>query len=159
MESQNHISDINTLKQNIDQLKIQDSQLREFITSHIELMRHLTEACYHSPKNVLSDEISRIFQLQEGEKSIWIRLFSYIDSEYNHIISDTAKKYKHLKDRDLLLIALTCLGYSCAQIAIITGYSNATSISGNRQRLAKKMGLDCSLQEYVNRYKCAHEIS
>jgi len=156
-ESQNHVSDINTLRRNIDQLKIRDSQLKDFITSYIELMGDVTEACYHSPKNVLSNEISRLFQIKEENKDRWVELYSYIDNEYNQIITDTINKYSQLNDRDILLLALTCLDFSCAQIAIITGYSNATSISGNRQRLAKKMGLDHSLQEYINQYKSPQE--
>ncbi len=56
--SQNHVSDINTLRRNIDQLKIRDSQLKDFITSYIELMGDVTEACYHSPMNVLSTLVS-----------------------------------------------------------------------------------------------------
>ena len=51
----------------------------------------------------------------------------------------------------LLLLALTCMGYSYIQTAIIMGYSNATSVSVIKQRLAKKMGLDCSLNEYIER--------
>ena len=152
-ESQNHVSDINTLRRNIDQLKIRDSQLKDFITSYIELMGDVTEACYHSPMNVLSNEIRRLFQLEKENKNKWVMLYSYIDNEYNHIITDTINKYSQLNDRDILLLALTCLDFSCAQIAIITGYSNATSISGNRQRLAQKMGLDYTLQEYINQYK------
>ena len=84
---------------------------------------------------------------------MWERLYEYINMEYNNLISDTKKNYKNLKSKDILLLALTCLDYSCAQIAIITGYSNATSISGNRQRLARKMGLDCSLNDYIAKYK------
>ena len=71
----------------------------------------------------------------------------------------TPYKYSQLNDRDILLLALTCLDFSCTQIAIITGYCNATSISGNRQRLAKKMGLDHSLQEYINQYKNPQDIN
>ncbi len=101
----------------------------------------------------MSNEIRRLFQLEKENKNKWVMLYSYIDNEYNHIITDTINKYSQLNDRDILLLALTCLDFSCAQIAIITGYSNATSISGNRQRLAQKMGLDYTLQEYINQYK------
>jgi hypothetical protein len=65
----------------------------------------------------------------------------------------TRVQFPQLNDKDLLLLALSCMGYSCIEIAIVTGYSNATSISGNKQRLAHKMGLECSLNDYINRYK------
>ena len=61
----------------------------------------------------------------------------------------TRENYPELNDRELLLLALTCMGFSYIQIAIIMGYSNATSVSVIKQRLVKKMGLDCSLNEYI----------
>ena len=67
-------------------------------------------------------------------------------------MNDTKRNFSNLDDRDYLLIALTCMGYSNAQIAIVLGYANATSISGCRLRLAKKMGLGCSLNDYISNY-------
>ena len=152
-EYQNHINDSDVLRHNIDQLRILDIQLKGFITSHLQLLGDVTEACYHTPNNTLSKEINHIIRFQKENKDKWTKLYAYLDIEFNNIISDTKKNYKQLNDRDILLLALSCLGYSCAQIAIITGYSNATSISGNRQRLIKKMGLDCSLNDYIAKYK------
>ena len=69
----------------------------------------------------------------------------------------TRHDYPQLDEKDLLMIALTTMGYSCAQIAIILGYNNATSISTIRKRIAEKMGLDCSLVEYTQQFSNAHE--
>ena len=74
----------------------------------------------------------------------------YIDAEYNGIISKTRNAYPQLNDKDLLLIALTTTGFSYIQIAIIMGYTNATSIGTIKQRLAQKMHLDGSLNDYIN---------
>ena len=116
-------------------------------------MREMIEACYHAPRTVLSDDIQRIVKLQKGNKDSWEKLYNYIDIEYHHIMTETRRNYPQLNDRDLLLLALTCLGYSCAQIAIIFGYANASTIGGNRQRLAKKMGLSSTLNEYINKFQ------
>ena len=141
------------LRRNIEQLKIQDGQLKEFISSHLNLMQDVMNASYQAPRNILSNSIKRIIEFQEDNKDKWVKLYDYVDIQYNHIMTQTRKNYPELKDRDLLLIALTSLDYSCAQIAIICGYSNATSISGNRQRLAKKMGLPSTLKDYIQSFK------
>ena len=152
-ENKNHLINSELLKQNIVGLRIQDKHLKEFIRDHMNMLGDVTEACYHTPNNVLSKEINSIIRFHKKNSEMWERLYEYINMEYNNLISDTKKNYKNLKSKDILLLALTCLDYSCAQIAIITGYSNATSISGNRQRLARKMGLDCSLNDYIAKYK------
>lgn len=64
----------------------------------------------------------------------------------------TRKKYPHLNDKDMLLLALSCLGFSYVQIAIIMGYSNHTSIGTLKYRLAEKMNLEGSLNDYINDY-------
>ncbi len=152
-QSDSQLNDLNVLNRNIEKLQIQDSQLKNFISSHLGLMREMIEACYHAPRTVLSDDIQRIVKLQKGNKDSWEKLYNYIDIEYHHIMTETRRNYPQLNDRDLLLLALTCLGYSCAQIAIIFGYANASTIGGNRQRLAKKMGLSSTLNEYINKFQ------
>ena len=68
-------------------------------------------------------------------------------------MSYTKKNYPQLNDKELLLLALTTLGYSCAQMAIIMDYANATTIGGNRIRLAKKMGLNGTIKDYIQQFK------
>ena len=149
-QSASQLSDLALLKQNIENLKIQDQQLKSFISSHLNLTSEMIEACYHSPKSKLSEQVKRIVQFQQENKQQWTQLYHYIDVEYNSIISKTRKAYPQLNDKDLLLIALTATGFSYVQIAIIMGYANATSVGTIKQRLAKKMHLDGSLNDYIN---------
>ena len=62
-------------------------------------------------------------------------------------------RYPQIDDRDLLLISLTALKFSYIQMSLVLGYANATTIGSSKQRLAKKMGLDCSLNEYIDSFK------
>ena len=154
MESQNHISDINTLKQNIDQLKIRDNQLKDFITSHMGMMREMIDECYRGANvKQIKHTIEEIVRFQKGNNSQWLKLFSYIDAEYGNIMSITKHNYPLLSDKELLLLALTTLNCSCIQIATILGYSNISSVGPIRQRLAKKMQLDGSLNQYIQQFK------
>ena len=115
-------------------------------------MQEMIEECYHAPISVLSKNIQQIIKFQKKNKDKWMILYSYIDDENNNIMTNTRMRFPQLEEKDLLMIALTVLGYSCAQIAIVLGYSNATSISTIRQRIANKMGLDMSLTEYIEQF-------
>ena len=152
-ENRTQSPDLNILQDRIDKLQLQDGQLKDFITSHTAMMREIIQACYYKPHNKLTQEIKQIINFQDENKDLWVKLYDYIDIEYNGIMKYTMTKYPQLNKKDLLLLALSSLGYSCAQIAIIMGYANATSISGNRQRLVKKMGIDCSLNQYIETFQ------
>ena len=129
-----------------------DQRLRDFITEHTTLMREVIEECYHAPNSVLSKNIQKIVKYQETNRDAWINLFSYIDMENNDIMTETKKNFPQLEEKDMLMVALTSMGYSCAQIAIIMGYSSAAGIGTMRNRVAKKMGIDCTLVEYVDQF-------
>ena len=149
LQSANQLNDLSLLKQNIENLKIQDHQLKNFISSHLSLMGEMIEACYRNPNSKLSEQVKRIIQFQQDNQQQWTQLYHYIDAEYNGIISKTRNSYPQLNDKDLLLIALTSMGFSYVQIAIIMGYTNATSVGTIKQRLAQKMHLDGSLNDYI----------
>ena len=150
-QSQNQLKDLASLQNNINELKINDERLKGFISSHMNMMRDMIEACYHGPSTRVSEDMKRIVKFQDSNRDNWFKFYDYIDLEYNGIMTRTREQYPQLNERELLLLALTCMGYSYIQTAIIMGYSNATSVSVIKQRLAKKMGLDCSLNEYIER--------
>ena len=149
--SQSQINDLTLLQGNINEMKINDERLKGFILSHMGMMREMIEACYHEPNNRIAENMKRIVKFQDSNRDNWVRLYDYIDLEHNNIMTRTREQYPELNDRELLLLALTCMGFSYIQIAIIMGYSNATSVSVIKQRLVKKMGLDCSLNDYIQR--------
>jgi hypothetical protein len=149
---QNQMHNLTDLQDNISEMKINDERLKGFISSHTSMMREMIEACYHEPNNRIAENMKRIVKFQESNRDNWVKLYDYIDLEHNNIMTRTREDYPELNDKDLLLLALTCMGYSYIQTAIVMGYSNATSVSVLKQRLAKKMGLDCSLNEYIDRF-------
>ena len=132
---------------------ISDQHLKDFISEHTALMREVIEECYHAPNSVVSKNIQDIVKYQEKNKDAWVNMFPYIDMENNNIMTITKKDFPQLDEKDLMIVALTAMGYSCAQIAIILGYSSARGITTIRNRVAKKMGIDCRLVEYVEKFK------
>jgi tetratricopeptide (TPR) repeat protein len=148
-QSSSQLSDLSSMQQNISEMQINDERLKSFISSHMSMMREMIDACYHEPNNRIAENMKRIIKFQESNKDNWVKLYDYIDMEHNNIMTRTREQYPQLNDKDLLLLALTCMGYSYIQTAIIMGYSNATSVSVLKQRLAQKMGLEGSLNEYI----------
>ena len=148
-QSRNQMTDLSELQHSINELKINDERLKMFISSNMGMMREMIEACYHEPNNRIAENMKRIVKFQDSNKDNWVKLYDYIDMEHNNIMTRTRQNYPNLDDKDLLLLALTTMGFSYIQTAIIMGYSNATSVSVLKQRLAKKMGLDCTLNEYI----------
>lgn len=152
-QSDSQMQDLTGMQKSISELQINDERLKGFISSHMGMMRDIIEACYHEPNNRIAENMKRIIKFQDSNKENWVRLYDYIDLEHNNIMTRTRENYPDLNDRELLLLALTCMGYSYIQIAIIMGYSNATSVSVIKQRLVKKMKLDCSLNEYIQKFE------
>ncbi len=134
-------------------MRVKDQQTRDFIDSQLELLKEITVACYNEQDSKLGKQMRKIVQFEKSNNQKWAQLYKYIDSEYNCVISETRKRYPQLDDKDLLLLALNCLGFSYIQIAILMGYSNHTSVSVLKQRLAAKMKIGTSLNDYINRYK------
>ena len=143
------MNDLTSMQQNISEMQINDERLKSFISSHMDMMREVIDACYHEPNNRIAENMKRIIKFQDSNRDNWVKLYDYIDLEHNNIMTRTREQYPQLNDKDLLLLALTCMGYSYIQTAIIMGYSNATSVSVLKQRLAKKMGLEGTLNEYI----------
>ena len=152
-EINNQSVNLSALNENINSLKIKDDDLRVFINSHNNMMREVIEECYHLPHGPLAKAIRKIVKYQDENYNIWSKLYSYLDIEFNNIMSETQRNYPQLDEKDLLIIALTCMGYSCAQIAIVFGYSSSSGISTIRKRIAKKMGLNCLLADYIGQFK------
>ncbi len=144
------IRELEQLQDKVNDLDIQDNKLKDYFDSHLWVMREIIEQCYHIPNSKLVQKLKNTLCYQEQNKDQWTKLNFYIDMRYNHILSKTMKQYPQLNDRDILLVALTTLDFSCIQIAMILGYSNPTSIGVVRQRLAKKMGIDCTLKQYID---------
>jgi uncharacterized protein YoxC len=152
-ESSNQLSHLNQLHQDLETLQNKEMHTREFIDSQIDVLRQISDACYHKPNNLLGNQIKGIIKYHKNNHNNWAMLYDYIDAKFNNIVSNTRTRYPQLNDKDLLLISLCCMDFSYIQIAIILGYSNASSIGTIKTRLAQKMGLEHSLNDYILQMK------
>ncbi len=149
-ESEAQLDSLDRLQNNLNQLEIKDLRIKEFTSTQIDMIREIIIACYHEPRNKLSQKLKDILEFQENNKQQWLQIYSYLDAEYNNIMTYTRSNYPQLNDRELLLLALCCLKFSYIQIAIILGYSNPTSVGTTKLRIAEKMGINMTLNEYIS---------
>ncbi len=153
-------SQLNEMKQSMESLQklnVKEGRLKDLLNSHMNLIRDMMEECYHHPNQIVAQRIISTMRYQKKNKQIWEKLYEYIDMEFNGLITKTKTDYPQLNDKDLLLIAMTSLNFSYIQIALVFGYTNATTISSKKQRLANKMELNGSLNDYIGRFKSPHE--
>ena len=141
---------LDELQRKFDSLQIKENNIRQFITTQLNMLRGITANCYHAPNNKLSEEIKKTITFQDENKHLWPLIYHYIDAEYNNIISTTHEKHPDLNDKELLLLALSCIDFSYIQMAIILGYSNPTSVGTLKTRLSEKVG--CPINDYISSF-------
>ena len=110
---------------------------------------------YYTGNEVQSSSTAQVEQriketiVNVANDDFWVTLRSFLDKKYGGIISAIAHDHG-LKEKDLRFIELECCGFSNAEIAIMMGYS-LKYISNKRYSLARKMGLETSLQDFLLR--------
>jgi cell division protein FtsL len=67
-QSESQLSELAELQHNVNRLKIKDEHLKDFINSHLALIRDMIEACYHAPNSVLSRDIKNLITFQDKNK-------------------------------------------------------------------------------------------
>ena len=151
--SESQLSEMRLSLDNLSKLNVRECELKVFLNSYMSLTRDMMEECYLQPNLKQTKKIKEVIKFQNDNKNKWEKLYGYIDLEYNGIISKTKDNYPQLNDKDLLLIALSVMEFSCMQIAIILGYSNQTSVGTIRKRLCEKMNIEGSLNDYISHFK------
>ena len=152
-DAESQIKELKLLQQKLQQHDINDETLKELLNTHLKMMIDVVEECYHNGNETQLQRIRDIVQFQKQNKEKWTQLYGYLDMEFNGIISQTRSNYPSLGEKDLLLIAMLTLDFSYIQMAMILGYKNASTMSSTKLRLAKKMRLDISINEYINQFR------
>lgn len=128
-----------------------EKKLQSIIERQIVVFQNLISTSYHNPTQ-LNKVLQDSFKLSDEGSDFWVELQYFVDENYNHIISKCKKMCPELNNTELNLIALMCCGFTYIEISICFGYSK-DYIAVKRQRIAKKMGLDTSLINFIKEEK------
>ena len=120
--------------------------IEQFITNLVTLIKSVAGNETHNSTSQLAQQIKETI-VDVANDDFWCELQSYLDKNHNGLISNLAQTHK-LTEKDLRFIELSCCGFSYAVIAIIMDY-NPKYVFNKRKILAKRMGLNMPLQDYL----------
>ena len=88
----------------------------------------------------------------ELKNTFWKKMRSSVDAELNGIVTYVEQRYPELTTRDLQFFTLICAKISPQLIKLCMNITNAKTVTNYRTLIIKKIGLDKSIDDFVNDY-------
>ena len=117
----------------------------------IQKVIKLSENASILQNSILGKRINSVLFSKMDEKEIE-SLIKYVNLQFNNAIDRLIAKYPELTPTDIKIITMMYLGYPNSYICVFMGYTNKQSVINRRLIIAQKMGIQCQLQEYLNRF-------
>ena len=131
----------------LGQIDDKDSVIECFVQNMVAFMQIAIEASEKDSPKVMRRKIKEALP-DMANNEFWNALQSYLDKRFDNLISKIAQNPR-ITDIDLRFIGLSCCGFSYVEIAIALGIT-PTYVSKKRRMIAKKLGLNIPLQDYLN---------
>ena len=77
----------------------------------------------------------------------------HVNNKYDHLLDRLKCIHPSLSEGDVQLMALIASGYTTAMMVSCFGFSSRASIDTKKNRLKKKLGINCSIADYINSIK------
>ena len=130
------------------QLNTTDSRLQHFVKNMVDFIQTAINTSENDPPVIVRRRLKETIENLTTD-DFWNELKTYLDNNYNNIISNIAKNPK-ISEVDLRFIGLCCLGFNYIEIAITLKVS-PNYISTKRKAIARKLGLKIPLQDYLEK--------
>lgn len=99
------------------------------------------------------EDINKQLKLYLSKESISTTLFSgleeLLDETKNSIISFIKNRYPNLNYEDIIFCCLIISGFTSQELSVLYNYKSETGVYTKSYRLAQKMGLETSLNNYL----------
>ena len=142
---------INRHEQLLKQVDVPDSVIGQFVKNMVSFMQTLMEASEKDGPTTLRQRVKDgLGSITTGE-DFWDALRSHVDLTHDGLISRVAENPGMTK-KDLKFIELCCCGFDYVEMAIILNYT-PRYVLNKRKIIAKKMGLQTPLLDYLNDQK------
>ena len=146
------INELNNSDQNrqinlLGQLEDKSVIIERLLSNLVEIIKLCTRNNAKNSTSHLAQQIKETI-VNVVNEDFWNELRALLDKQHHGLISNLVQTH-NLNEKDLKFIELTCSGFNYVEMAIIMDYS-PRYILNKRKILAKKMGLDMPLQEYLN---------
>ena len=77
----------------------------------------------------------------------------HVNNKHDHLLDRLKCIHPSLSEGDVQLMALIASGYTTAMMVSCFGFSSRASIDTKKNRLKKKLGINCSIADYINSVK------
>lgn len=128
-----------------------ESQLKNALDHHIQSLKQLINSAYVYENNPTKfiEKFKQSVALNKFSEGVWQNLRVVVDHNHNGILTHLQNKHIELDDDSLNMIGLICCEFSNIEISMCMGYTNERSFYSKRTRIAKRMGLEISLDSYI----------
>lgn len=131
-------------------------ELKETIGHQVEVYTRLVEK-FASKKDKAQKDFDKAFvqsySMSHLDESFWAGLRTYVNSQYNSIISESIATNPSLSETDINYLALYCCGVPTSVIMACMGYKEVHSAYNKKRRVAEALGYPNNLDGYVEHYK------
>ena len=93
-------------------------------------------------------------ELQKQNNTFWSVLRKIVNETYDNVLTKIEKEYPNLSEDDVKIISMMYMDFSLLTISVCMGFTNEKSIYQRKKRIAQKMNLTISLDEFCSANKC-----
>ena len=142
---------INRHEQLLEQVDTHNHVIGQFVKNMVSFMQTLMEASEKDGPTTLRQRVKDgLGSITTGE-DFWDALRAHVDLTHDGLISRIAED-PGMTSKDLKFIELCCCGFDYVEISIIMGYT-PRYVLNKRKLIAKKMGIQVPLLDYLNDQK------
>ena len=154
----NHEMEINKLRssqRDSDFVKMLYAQLSLTFEQNIQPLGDIASDYFQNGNNAASfmKHFQKQFKLLWSSKEMWQQIENYINRTYNNCFSHLLDISPNLTTEERHLAMLSILGFNSMAVAICMGYKSQNVVYAMKSKLKKKLGLDCSIEEYLKSWE------
>ncbi len=139
------------LPETVKQLRLNEQRLKRSLRVAVLFIRHIVELSYRHDYNseLLARKLQQFLLQTRNNSCSESGIVELANALYDDIITKTKERFKHLKEKDQVLLALYRLGFSNVEILSYLQLNSTNHIYQLKFRLCKKLNVS-SLGEYFN---------
>ena len=153
-EVENNRSIISNYEKCFDRSDFVDSSIGDAFDIQLEQINtviKILDNINNIPTNKLQQQLKKALFTHTGTKQIsqFINLVNY---KHNNAINRIKEEYPSLDEKDIQLITLMYLGFPNSYICFFLGYTNRQSVINRRRNIVEKLGINETLQSFIDKY-------
>lgn len=125
------------------------------LLSQISTVKQLIEKSYYfgNQTGKFNDAFQKMMRINTPNHNFWEGLKIHTNITFDNIITKLKTKYPALTEQDIYFICMRLCNFSAAEIIVCMGYTNSHSATNRQLRIAKKLNMEISLNEFILKVK------